>query len=379
MVMVDVLIKNGHVIDPYQGIDEIRDIAVVHGRTAVLPQGDFKAARTVNAEGCCVTPGFIDTHAHFFYKNHFLGFHPDFLPPTGVTSAVDGGSAGWVNFPAFYRDILTDSLVNTKAYLCFNRYGVCNEPERYDPVRADEGKLTDIVEQYRDRIIGLKIRMPAECESTLQQLEACVRLADKLKIGVSCHVQGSLVPMTEIARTLRKGDVFLHMYHGTNETILDEQGTVWPELYEAQKRGVIFEMSCGECNMFFRVARKALDQGFLPDMLSTDNTLHKINQNQCVRSLPYVMSKMLQMGLSLYKVIDGVTRVPAEIMGQVGEVGTLAPGASADVAIFKVEDCPHIQMDSEGKYLRVEKIISPRMTLRRGEFVWAREDFNLFT
>jgi len=131
--------------------------------------------------------------------------------------------------------------------------------------------------------------------------------------------------------------------------------------------------------MFFRVARKALDQGFLPDMLSTDNTLHKINQNQCVRSLPYVMSKMLQMGLSLYKVIDGVTRVPAEIMGQVGEVGTLAPGASADVAIFKVEDCPHIQMDSEGKYLRVEKIISPRMTLRRGEFVWAREDFNLFT
>ena len=88
----DLLLKNGHVIDPKNGRNERLDIAISKGRVAKVAKGIPAAhsRRVVDASDYYVTPGLIDIHGHFGAD----GVNPDHNSlRSGVTTAVDAGSA----------------------------------------------------------------------------------------------------------------------------------------------------------------------------------------------------------------------------------------------------------------------------------------------
>ena len=79
--MLDLLIINGHVIDPANGVDEVRPVAVYNGKIAHYEEGE-PARHVIDAAGRYVFPGLIDSHAHMFAEGTDIGIYPDlaYLP-----------------------------------------------------------------------------------------------------------------------------------------------------------------------------------------------------------------------------------------------------------------------------------------------------------
>jgi dihydroorotase len=61
----ELLIKNGHVIDPANGIDKKCDVFVVDGLISQVGKVDKSAEKVIDAAGKLVVPGLIDIHVHF--------------------------------------------------------------------------------------------------------------------------------------------------------------------------------------------------------------------------------------------------------------------------------------------------------------------------
>ena len=115
--------------------------------------------------------------------------------------------------------------------------------------------------------------------------------------------------------------------------MLDADGKVLPYLFEARKRGIIFDVGGGAGRFYFRQAIPAVKQGFVPDSISSD--WHVESMNAGMKDLLNVMSKFINMGMSVPDVIARATRNPArEIKRE--EFGTLTVGSAADVAVLRL-------------------------------------------
>ena len=375
----DVLIKNGHVIDPSTGTDKIVDIAFAGEKMIDISQCKVTPSYIIDAKDCIVTPGFIDFHSHVFYGDNNSSCNPDSFIPMGVTAAVDAGSAGWANFNSFYKSIVLSSRLRIKSYIAYSNYGIMNHPESYEIQDVNHERIAYFVNKYPGTILGLKLLMVQPSVNDIEPLKRVIKLAEELSVGVCVHVQASVVSMDDIAGILRPGDIFCHAFHGKNETILNKSGNVSSEVRKAKERGVVFDMCNGNNNFSFCVAQKAMEQGIYPDVISSDNTIDKINISQCVRSLPYVMSKMLAMGMDLFHVIKAVTETPANLMNMHGKIGSLAVGAYADIAITKVKNVRAIHIDSENSKMEVPRHFVPQMTICSGKIAYSCEEFNLRT
>ena len=100
----DLLIKNGTVVDPSQGIHGQRDIAIKRNCIAAIDMNipSESAARTIDASGQIVTPGLVDLHTHVYYGATFWGIQADPVAArSGVTTWLDVGSAGAFNVTGF--------------------------------------------------------------------------------------------------------------------------------------------------------------------------------------------------------------------------------------------------------------------------------------
>jgi dihydroorotase len=117
--------------------------------------------------------------------------------------------------------------------------------------------------------------------------------------------------------------------------VLDDQGRVSDFMWRARDRGVIFDLGHGAGSFWFRNAVPAIEQGFLPDSISTD--LHTGNLNGPVIDMLHTMNKCLNLGLPLADVIARSTVAPAREIGH-PELGTLSVGGEADIAVFRLEE-----------------------------------------
>ena len=101
----DYIIKNGRVIDPSQNLDTVQDIYIRNSRVVSLPNSETaECEHVIDAEGCIVTPGWIDFHTHLFREGSNICIDPDMMVAQGTTAAVDAGSAGSAAYEAFYRN-----------------------------------------------------------------------------------------------------------------------------------------------------------------------------------------------------------------------------------------------------------------------------------
>jgi dihydroorotase len=372
----DIRISGGTVIDPERGIYGPGEIAIKGNRIVASGKG---AERVIDATGCLVVPGLIDFHAHLFPGGTELGVDPDLsLLPLGVTSAVDAGSCGSANYESFWRTMVPTSRMRIFGLLNVSPAGqvVAGCPEPVDPRCFDEAGSRALLERYRGQLLGLKIRISREIvgELGVEPLKAAVALAGRLNCPLVVHTTNPPVSAEELAAILRPGDVFCHAHHGTGETILDAAGRVRGGVIAAHEAGVVFDAANGRGNFSFEVARSAVSQGFFPDIISSDVAAQTLFGG-FVFGLPWVMMKYLNLGMPLERVIAACTAVPARWMGLSGKIGTLAPGAWADVAIFRPARKPVRIADKFGNEMAGEQWLLPQLTICDGRIVFRQIDF----
>lgn len=373
---LDIVIKNGCIIDPYTERNEVGDVGIKNGVIVQQPPKDAEAEFVFDAAGMIVMPGLIDYHTHVFSAGTEIGVPADIsMIPQGVTTVVDAGSAGVANAGAFLKSDINENRLRIKAFVNVSPTGLTTGRyhENIDPQYWDKTKLNNILQKHRDVFIGLKIRVSKAIADglNLDVLKAAVALAGELNTRLAVHTTDPLAPMEEVARLLRKGDILVHCFHGTGNTILDGQGQVLAAVREAQQRGVIMDAANGRNHWTFSVAEPALQQKFIPDIISTDITTKTLFKDP-VFGLPYVMSKYLALGLPLAAVVARCTAIPAKLLGLEGAIGTLAPGAWGDVSVFRMEDKSLVFSDTQGKTRPGTQLLVPQLTILNGQILFRR-------
>jgi dihydroorotase len=377
---VDWQITGGTIIDPGRGVRGPGEVLIKGNRIVSPGQGEaIEAEKKVSADGCLVFPGLIDYHAHLFAGGNEIGVHPDSsLLPMGITTAVDAGSCGVANCESFLRMIVSTNRVRIFSFLNVCAAGLMTSRylEQVDPRYYDEAAMAELFSRHPGQILGLKVRQSKEIVGKLgtKPLEATVQLAGRLHCPVVVHTTNPPVPAEKLVSILRPGDVYCHVHHGTGESILDGGGKVWPAMLAAQKAGIIFDAANGRNNFASDVARKALAQGFFPDVVSSDVTSSTV-YGDFVFSLPYVMMKYLNIGMELDRVVAACTSVPARLIGWSGKIGTLALGAFADVAVFRLVEKPATIIDKFGGKITGTKWLVPQLTILDGRIAYRQIDF----
>lgn len=384
----DFIIRGGRVMDPYTAVDEIKDVVIQNTRI-IDPQGEMvECDHVIDATGCIVTPGLVDFHTHIFYEGSGTCIRPDFMISQGTTAAVDAGSAGTVTYESFYKSVIARSAVRIKSFLTTYSGGQLDFKlcEDFNPDLINFTRMERVIDQYRDNILGLKIRLSKGVvpeDKGLEYLKRVVELAEELdaKLGtalrVCVHTTNSPIAAGELADCLRPGDIFCHCFQGTGNTIVTEDGHIAPRILEARKRGVIFDAANGRGNFSLETARRALKAGFAPDIISTDLTLDKFNIPPYAKNLLTVMAKYMTLGMSLMDVLKAVTAVPAGIMGMEGRIGTLKPGAYADLVILRQKHINFVQKDYRNEELACDTLLVPQLTMCSGEINFCQTDFFL--
>jgi len=377
----DILIKNGHLIDPKNNIDQKMDVALSDGKIAeVAPQiSESTAKTTINAEGLYVTPGLIDIHGHVFWgtkpdayiSNSYTSLPPDgFTFRAGVTTIVDAGSAGWRNFRIFKEQTIDHSKTRVLAFL--NIVGSGMKGGAIEQNLADmDPKLTAMVaKKYPDNIVGIKLAHYSGPEWA--PVERMVDAGELANIPTMIDFGGN-TPQQSLERLLmdemRSGDIFTHCFAhvGGRTAIVDENGKVRPYVWEAQKKGIVFDVGHGGGSFVFEQAIPAMEQGFRPNSISTD--LHTGSMNGGMKDMLNIMSKFLNMRMSLQEVIKISTWDPAIYINR-EELGHLSVGAVADIAILNLKKGDFGFTDTRGMKITGKQKLECEITIREGDVVW---------
>ena len=353
----DLLIKGGTLIDPAQNIHANKDIAFSNG--VVTEVGDdlskTDALEVLDASGCLVTPGMIDLHVHVFYGVSHFGIEPD---PTclakGATTVVDAGSAGADIFPGFRKYVIDVSETRILAQINISSQGMLTQEigEFEIPEYADVDKACAMIEKHRDVILGVKVRLTKHSivseRSGMIPLHHAREAADAAGLPIMVHPQDAWCDsIDDILAVMGERDILTHCFHGSGCGILDDDGKVRKSVHEAMERGVIFDVGHGAGSFSWDTVETAMSQGVTPQTISSD--LHIYNVNGPVYDLANVVTKFLNLGMSLDDAIAKVTSVPAEVILMSDKIGTLAPGAWGDAIISELREGEFQLADSRGE------------------------------
>lgn len=375
MMKCDMLITGGHVIDPYRSVSKIADVAIAGNKILLSDEvTQYQPDLVVDASGCIVTPGLIDFHTHVFYRGTENSIAPDIsLLPSGVTTTVDGGSAGSANFEAFYHNVISNSMVRILAYLNVSSAGQSSlrYDENLDPGCFDSDKIAVLFQKYHSVLAGIKLRFTSKIVNGfgLEVLEKTLQIAADNQCPVMVHPNDPPCTTEELVERLRPGDIFTHVYHAMGNHILDDNRLVKQAVIKARNSGVIFDAANGRSNFAFQTALPAIREGFYPDIISSDLTPLNLYR-QPAFGLPFLMSKYLALGMPLEQVIAACTSVPSRCLNMTEEIGTLASGAYADVAIFRMENVKVRFLDLYGQESWGSALLVPQMTIKSGSIVY---------
>ena len=384
----DLVLKGGHVIDGKNRISAVRDVAVLNGKIAEVAPSipASRAHKVVDVSGLYVTPGLIDIHVHVYAGTGARGaysgdnsVYPDgFTFRAGVTTVADAGSSGWRNFPDFKDRVIDRSRTRVLAFLNIVGKGMGGGPIEQDLGDMDAKATAEQALRHKDVVVGVKTAHYAGPEWTPVERAVEAGKAAKVPVMVDFGDFRSERPFEElVTKKLRPGDIYTHTFLG-RVPMLDDQGRVRAYLFEAQKRGVIFDVGHGGVSFLFRQGAPAVRQGFIPDSISTD--LHISSMNAGMKDMANVMSKFLNMGMSLDEVVLRSTWHPAREI-QRTELGHLTVGAPADIAVLRVLKGDFGFVDVNGARMKGSQKLLCELTVMNGKVVWdlngiTREDWS---
>ena len=371
----DLLIQGGTLVDPAQGVNAVRDVVFVDGEVTDVGENlaATEAREVIDASGLYVTPGLIDVHVHVFPGVSFLGVEPD---PTwlarGVTTVVDAGSAGADTFPGFRKYVIEVSQTRILAQLNISSQGMLSRHvgEFALPEYADVDACCRMIEQHRDLILGVKVRLTKNSivaqSAGMTPLHRAREAADAAGLPIMVHPQAAWCDsIDDILKVMKKGDILTHTFHGSACGIMDgDSGKVRASVLDAIERGVIFDVGHGAGSFSWDVVEAAMAEGVLPMTISSD--LHTGNINGPVYDLANVLTKFLHLGLSLDDVLARVTSVPAAAVLMQDRIGTLAPGAWGDAVVFELREGTYNLEDCHGGVRTGMRSLEPVIVIKAG-------------
>jgi dihydroorotase len=373
---IDILLKGGHVIDPKNKIDSQMDIAIANGKILKVAPGipANNAKKVIDATGFYVTPGLIDIHTHVFvgsnsgFADGFSSLSPDDITfKAGITTVVDAGTSGWRNFPLFKKQVIDRSQTRVLAFLNIAGSGMTGFPSEEDINDMDSRMTALVIQQFPEIIVGVKIGHYRGSEWTpFDRAQEAARIAN-VPLFVECHLP--LYPLEEILNRMRPGDIYTHSFciAADRACLLDDQGKVRPYVFEAQKKGIRFDVGHGGAMFHFSVAIPAMKQGLLPNSFGSD--LHRFSMNSGMKNMLDIMSKYLNMGMNIEDIIFRATWNSANSIKR-DDLGQLSEGADADIAILSIRKGNFGFIDAGGNKMDGDRKLEAELTIRAGKIVW---------
>jgi dihydroorotase len=372
----DTLILGGEVIDPANQRFGRFDIGIREGRIVRVARSlaDAIAEQVIDARGQIVTPGLIDLHTHVYWGATYWGIEADPIAArTGVTTWLDVGSAGAYTFPGFRRYIVEPSRVRILALLNLSSIGLVAPTWEFANLDYCDLELAAaMIEANRDVILGVKARIDANTTRGvgIRPLELARELADQLGLPLMVHIGNGPPSIDEVAALLRPGDILTHCFTGGTMRILTPDGRVHPRIRELHERGLVLDIGHGAGSFSFEVAERLLAEGIVPDVISSD--IHQLAIQGPMFDLPTTLSKFLALGLSLAEVIERATVRPAKIIGR-PELGSLAEGTPADIALFQVVEGTFTFYDVAMQERSGDRLLVNTLTMVDGRIVPRQE------
>lgn len=365
----DLLLKGGHVIDPANEIDGIRDVAVT-GTTIAAVAPDIPSAqakKTVDMSGLFVVPGLIDLHGHTFGPDVSL-FPDDTALVTGTTTLVDCGGPGWKTFDEYKEKIVDRAKTRVLTFINIVGGGMHDEDNVAD---MEPDKTAAKIMQYPDLIVGIKNAHFGGMGwvSVRRAVEAGRLSGTPVILDNHILTKYDRDTRTKLLDILRPGDMHTHFYNDRQVEVISRfSGKVQPYMLQARKRGVLFDMGHGAGSFLWPVASRAMAQGFPPDTISTD--LHGQSIFTTQSDMPNCISKLMNLGMGLQDAITRSTVSPAKAIQRFPELGTLGRGKAADIAVLKYEEGVFPLKDAWQKKLMATKRVRCVLTVRNGEIVF---------
>jgi dihydroorotase len=373
--MYDLVLRGGTVLDPASGLHERRDVAVRGGLIADIGERlDVRdATRVLDVDGKLVTPGLIDLHAHVFDGVASNGVQPDLAGVhAGVTTIVDAGSAGAATFAAFPRHILPKSQTEVLPFLHICQTGLTTNPDIVARASIDLDATLRVAAEHKGLIRGIKVRMvsPALEIFGMEMPRLAKRAARESGLPLMVHIgdtekRSDPGVIRELLPLLEPGDIVTHLFTANPGGVVDANGTLVPQARELKDRGVWLDTAHGRMNFGFHIARQVLDQGLVPDCISTDLTVP--GRRNTVHSLVEMMARFLGLGFTLEQVVAMCTVNPARVLGEQERLGRLEVGRQADISVLDLRDGDWVVRDTLGATLRITQALVPVVTVKRGQ------------
>ncbi|PSR55710.1 amidohydrolase/deacetylase family metallohydrolase [Adhaeribacter arboris] len=379
----NLVIKGGHVIDPKNNIDGPMDVAIKEGKIALVAKNidPKQGLQVVDAKGLYVTPGLIDIHTHHFYGTNMDQTYmngPNAFPPdgftfrNGVTTVVDAGSPGWRTFPIYKRQTIDASKTRVLAFLNISGEGMRGGNYEQNTNDMDSKLSANTARQYKDYIVGFKVaHFEGPDWTPVDRAVEAGKLAGGLPVMIDFGGSNPPLSIEELFfKHLRPGDIFTHAFGqlASREAIVDiNTKKVKPFVWEAQKRGIVFDVGYGGISFAFSQAVPALASKFYPNTISTD--IHIGSMNESMKDMLTTMSKFLAMGMDLQSVIKASSWTPAQVIKH-EELGHLSVGAPADLAVLGVRKGKFGLFDYTGYKIDTDKKLECELTIRDGKVVY---------
>ena len=356
----EVLLRQGRVIDPSQGLDQVRDVRFLNG---VVDEIGLNLTAGVDADvrnvtGMIVTPGLIDLHTHVYWGGTSIGVDPIALARQSSTATlVDAGTSGAGNLLGFRKHVIEPSAplrilpllnISFPGIFAFSRTVRMGECE--DLRLLDMNSCISVAREHADLVVGIKVRVGRGSSGTrgVAPLDMAIEVAETLGLPVMAHIDYIPPTRAEVLSRLRKGDILTHCFKPPPNAPTTPAGTVRAEVLDALNRGVIFDIGHGGGSCSFATSRAMLKAGIQPDVISSD--VHLLSANGPAVDLLHTLAKFHVLGMSLYDVVACATVNAARAIRR-PVLGTLKPGVGADASIFKVIDQPTLYKDAAGESL----------------------------
>lgn len=384
----DLVLAGGTVVEPSLGVHRCLDVGISDGKVVYLDEGipSGSIGQLIALDGDLVTPGIIDLHTHVYWGGTPLGVPPDLVSEHhAVTTLVDAGSAGAGNIMGFKQYVAEPAYARVFAFLNIAFPGIIAavyDPGSFVIVGENDGLRYDMVESaidacraFPELVRGVKVRASLEAsgDQALEPVKLALEVARAVDRPLMVHINVPPPGRAEVLGLLCKGDILTHAFRGHPNAGVDRKGRVTPEMWEARERGVIMDLGHGGGSFSWDVTAQMLEQGFPPDVISSDIHLscrfHPTWPGMPAFNMPNAMSKLLSLGMEIDEVIRAATVSPAAAIGQAGKLGTLEPGSVADVSVLRIEDGSFSYFDPFAGERKGTKRVVPRFAVVGGRLM----------
>jgi dihydroorotase len=375
----DLLIKGGEVVDPGGGQRGQLDVAIKRNRIAAVEANIpvESAFRVVDATGQTVTPGLVDLHTHVYHSATCWGIRADPVAArSGVTTWLDVGSAGAYNFPGFREFIVRPALARIYALLNISSIGLTASTWELSNLNyLDVDLCCKLIDLNRDLLLGVKVRIDVNTTSGtgVEGLRRGRLAAERCALPMMVHIGKAPPELSEVLEFMRPGDILTHCFTGQSMRQIDEKGKLLDVAKRAWDLGVVMDIGHGAGSFSFETAAAMIENGYPPHVISSD--IHQFSIHGPLFDMPTCLSKFLALGMSLEATIAAATSRPAEVMGMQQEIGTLRPGALADVALWQINEGNFTFYDIHMQPRQGKQLLTNTLTIINGrEAVRASDD-----